>query len=388
VNSQVKAARPAHFTAPLAINFSSSAVFRQAWRSRWLRLALGVSFSSLLLGCAAEGPPQPPRLERPQPIHDLKVHQIGRTFEILLTLPTLASDGQRLTKPIEVDLFRAITPPNRRPQAPATSGKPWVSLSRADLARYARGPRLAYPFTLSRAEFLRHMGSSFTFLAVSLTRGFRHRPFASLPSNLAVAPILDVTEHVQNLAVKTTSKALVLKWGPPQQTLSGGLVPSRLTYRIYASSSGKPGSFHLLASIASDQFEDRDFRFGKHYYFVVRTITTNDHVIAESDNSNLAEITPTNIFPPAAPRNLSGLYAAGSIELVWQVSTKSNLAGYRVYRREDHRPFVLMNKALLLTPVFHDATVRLNHRYIYAVTAVDQSGNESAKSHPVAIEAR
>ena len=384
----MKAARPAHTTDRAPASFPFHFLLRPAARRHRLRRVLWAPFYCLLVGCAAEGPPQPPRVERPEPIHDLRARQVGRNFEIRLTLPTLATDGQRLTKPVEVDLFRTETPPRRAPQPPLTAGKPWVELSPTNLARYARGSRLDYSFTLSRTQFRQQLGFSLAFLAVSLTRGFRGRPRRSLPSNLVVVPILDVTEPVENLSVKGTPKVLVLRWSAPRLALSGSPAPSNLTYRIYARSGGRASSFQRLNSTSSTEFQDRDFQFGLNYYFMVRTITAKGNTVAESKDSNVVEITPADIFPPLPPKHLSALYVSPAVELIWQANTETNLAGYRVYRRENHQPFSLLNKKLLRTPVYRDTTVKANRRYIYAATTVDQSGNESGKSSAVTIETR
>jgi len=74
----------------------------------------------LLAACAAQGPPQPPRVERPEQITDLAVTQVGRTLDLSFTPPELAADGERLSKPLEIEIFRTVAPAGQKP-APARS---------------------------------------------------------------------------------------------------------------------------------------------------------------------------------------------------------------------------------------------------------------------------
>jgi fibronectin type 3 domain-containing protein len=73
--------------------------------------------------------------------------------------------------------------------------------------------------------------------------------------------------------------------------------------------------------------------------------------------------------------------AAASIDLNWQPVTDTDLAGYQVYRRESGAAWQRISPTpLLVSPAFHDANVQPGHTYSYAVSAVDQSGHESARS--------
>ena len=55
--------------------------------------------------------------------------------------------------------------------------------------------------------------------------------------------------------------------------------------------------------------------------------------------------------------------------------------GYHVYRAEGDGEFQKI-ATLVEAPAYSDATAQKGKRYRYAVTAVDTSGNESARSNP------
>jgi fibronectin type 3 domain-containing protein len=188
-----------------------------------------------------------------------------------------------------------------------------------------------------------------------------------------------------NLEAKASQHLLLLTWDPPAETLTG-LPPTHLSgYRVYQSATGKPDSFQLLGQASSNHFEDNHFQFGQEYFFRVSAITTLDKATAESVPSAPVSLTPRDVFPPPVPTGLTVVNAAGSVDLLWNASSGSDLAGYNVYRSTEGGPFQRINKQGVPTPIFHDATVQPGHAYEYAVTAVDLSGNESRQSEPASV---
>ena len=366
-----------------------SARLPRAGRSVWIPLiVLLISAAGFFAGCGVQSPPQPPRIERPAEIKDLHAVQIGGGFHLEFTLPVLAADGERLTKPVQLDFFRAITPPGQTPAMPATDTAPWAAILPQDLPRYLRNGKVDYPSPLSDQAFRELQNSTFTFSVVALTRGFRGHPRKSAPSNLVQTKLVDVSVPVANPAVKTTQAALDLSWAEPAQTLAGVPVSNLAAYRVYGSRTGKPGSFRLLAETKSTQYNDPNFQFGQEYYFRVVAVSASNGFQAESEPSATVEVTPKDTFPPAVPRRLTAIYTAGAVDLIWNANTDADLAGYNVYRKTEGEVFARVNRQLLSTPIFHDTSVAPGHLYQYAVTAVDLSGNESAQSLPVSVSTR
>jgi len=106
--------------------------------------------------------------------------------------------------------------------------------------------------------------------------------------------------------------------------------------------------------------------------------------------SGPVRIAAVNVFPPAVPRGLAAVATAGAegagpaIDLNWQPGTEADLAGYVVYRREAEQPESSWQRIPPAqpeaAPYYHDANVQPGHTYMYAVSAVDQQGHESARS--------
>ncbi|HEX5412134.1 MAG TPA: hypothetical protein VFZ27_09745 [Terriglobia bacterium] len=332
-----------------------------------------------------QAPPEPPRIETPQQIKDLAATQVGPTLHITFTVPTLATDGELLTKPLQIDIFRNVSPPGGQAAPPDVGGNPWISLSSKQLPAYLRGGKVDYPLQYSPQEFKQEVGSTFAFLVIGLTHGFRGRPRRSEPSNITTTTLLDVAVPVPHLAVRPTQETLLLTWDTPAETLTGGSASHLSGYRVYQSETGKPGTFKLLGAVHSSKFEDRSFHFGRHYYFRVSALTTVGNETAESQPSAPVSITPRDIFPPPVPSGLTAVNSAGAVDLLWNASSGSDLAGYNVYRSAADGPFERINKGTAPTPIYHDASVLPGHAYQYAVTAVDHTGNESEKSQSASV---
>ncbi len=347
-----------------------------------------LSGSLFLLTCGVQGPPQPPRLERPERVRDLAVAQIGRTFELSFTPPMRATDGERLTKSPELQFFRTVTPRGEKPQGAPASLRPWAAILATDLTRYTPNKKIVFLSILSDQDFNQWQGATFNFTVRSLTRGRLHKPVESEPSNIVEVTLLDVSGPVESLEVGTTEKALELHWSAPSRTLSGRPVSNLVGYHVFKSLTGKPESFQLLGETNATGYRDLEFEFDHKYFYKVRAVFKENGQVAESEDPEIREVTPHDTFPPAAPTGLSAIYTAGAVELIWTANTEPDLAGYNVYRRDERGEPGRINSELRRTPIFRDSSVESGHKYFYHVTAVDLSENESRHSAEFSVETR
>jgi hypothetical protein len=335
-----------------------------------------------------QGPPHPPRAEQPVAIKDLALAQRGRTLELTFSLPELAADGERLTKPLEAEILRAVAAAGRTgPTAPSGLSL-WKELRVDDLARYKQGEKVVFPLTLSDEEFRQQRGGTFAFGVRTLTRGFRHRAVESDLSNVLQVILVDVSVAVQDLQIRAEEHALALSWSAPAQTLSGGLASNLSAYRIDRSQTGKPGSFQFRGETPGLEYRDAEFEFGHAYYYKVVAVSKQDGSVAESEESATVEITPRDVFPPAVPRGLSAVYTTDAVELIWTANSEPDLAGYNVYRREEGGAAQKINPEILRTPIARDSSVAAGRKYFYRVTALDLANNESPACEEVQVETR
>ena len=97
-----------------------------------------------------------------------------------------------------------------------------------------------------------------------------------------------------------------------------------------------------------------------------------------------------DVFPPAVPAGLAVVADAQArgIDLSWTPDSDTDIAGYNVYRRDltNGGSMEQITEKTIVSPTWSDTTVIAGHRYAYAVSAVDQDGNQSAKSAEVEEE--
>jgi len=77
--------------------------------------------------------------------------------------------------------------------------------------------------------------------------------------------------------------------------------------------------------------------------------------------------------------------ATYSVNLNWDASTSNDIAGYNVYRGPDGVNWTKINSGLDTSTIYTDSTVADGTTYYYSTTAVNTSGEESAKSAAVEV---
>jgi hypothetical protein len=358
--------------------------------SRLSPLRFGVLVAAICLwnGCAAEGPPHPPRIQRPVKINDLKVEQIGKALRLAFSRPLRTTDGRRLTSPIGVTIFRQLTPPGEHPSSPLLTAKPWVSLSAGELAALTKGNDIVYDDRLSAQDFRTSVGTTFSFMVVSFTRSFRGRRRESDPSNLARMQLLDVSPPVQGIMAVLTPHGIDLRWRPPAQSLTGTRPPAVAAYLVYRSTKPEPAFYVRLGQTVATNYTDRSFQFNETYFYRITAQFKEGKYEAETVRSKPVTIMPRDIFPPPVPRGLVAVYTGRSVQLIWSSVVAPDLAGYDIYREEPAGAWQRLNHELLRTPAFTDSTAKPRHQYSYWVTSVSLAHNESKPSVRVTIETR
>ncbi|MGH9375141.1 MAG: fibronectin type III domain-containing protein [Terriglobia bacterium] len=342
----------------------------------------------LLASCGAEGPPKPPRVQRPARVNDLAVAQAGKVLRLSFDAPQLATDGRRLTKPIEVEIYRQIAAPGHPASGPSGTGQAWMEIKSDEMARFEHGRKIVYDDKLSPQQFNASIGAVFSFAVITLTRGFRGRARKSDLSNLARMRLLNVSPPVENVRVAQKQKCLELQWSQPARGLSEQPLPALTGYRVYRSEDGRTALAEAWTATTGPFYCDSKFEFHHTYFYRVRAVFRQDGTTAETADSKTAAVTPREIFPPPPPAGLEAVYSTTAVELIWKPGPAPKVEGYYVYREGPQGRVTRLNKTLLRIPVFEDRTVRSGLRYVYWVTAVDAAGNESLPSIQAITETR
>ncbi|MGA8029412.1 MAG: hypothetical protein WB992_19900, partial [Bryobacteraceae bacterium] len=313
----------------------------------------------LSLSCGYRGPIYPPSPELPVAITDLAAIERGNRLVITFSAPTRTTDDLAIKRFSEIDLrigpapvpfdfgrwaaaaaqFQLNPPPPNDPDDP----KPALMTDSIPISEWL-GQRIA----------------------VAVRTAVKKTGHYSQWSNRVVLEVIPPLQP-PDASAKATSQGVRLSW--PSQG-------SEMHYRVLRKGPADKTPVEV-GTAEKNEYLDTTAQYDTHYeYSVVAAETT-----AESLPSKSVDITPIDIFAPSVPTGVTALATPESIEVSWQRSPESDLKGYYVYRSVSGGPFVRMGDLLTL-PVYSDHSVEHGKTYRYAVSSIDQKGNESEKSAP------
>jgi len=299
-----------------------------------------------LAGCAQIGPPKPPALDIPTRITDLRAAEYGDQILVQFTIGALTTDGLALTslKTVEVQVTGGDSPRMLHAQAKGPGpvahefpAKDWVGKQVTLMVR-ATGPK----------------GKASDW---------------SNPVTLAVGEPLATPADVKAIS---DPKGVRLSWIGAE----GG------RYRVFRGAGDAMPQ--RLAESDKPEYLDTAVDFGSPYRYFVQELAGEQR---QSEISAIVVVTPADTFPPAVPVGLTAVAGVNSIELAWQPNTEEDLGGYQVYRSIDGGAAERI-AGPVDAPNFSDRTVEIGKKYSYAITSIDRTGNESARSAAVEVTAQ
>ncbi len=222
-------------------------------------------------------------------------------------------------------------------------------------------------------------------MRVYVLRGVARNGRGGPPSTRVHVPLGPGPEPPGGVAARNTEKAVVLEWLPAVAAV-GAPAP---TYNVYRSDAPEePLNPKPLGEMSYEYLAPES---GVEACLGVRSVEAAGPALVESPLSDLACVTPKDVFAPAPPKNLAATPTPGAVQLIWDANTESDLAGYLVLRAtapdETLQP---LTPAPIRDTVYRDAAVAPGTEYIYAVVAVDSaaSPNRSQPSEVVRVTAR
>jgi hypothetical protein len=300
----------------------------------------------LLGGCGYVGEPLPPALNVATPVRDLRAVEYGDHIMIDFTIPALTTEGIVLKSVGTVDL-RA-----------GSGGNPF------DTNRWAAEAK-RIPVNATSPGAVQAKIPVIDFVNRGIVIGVRMinpKGRASEWSNLVPLIVTPPLVRPASLNAEATASGVKLTWQGPGPA-----------YRVFrGTGADKPT---VIGNSDRAEYVDATAEFGKSYSYIVQSVSGT----TESEISQPAAITPIDKFAPAVPEGLTVVAGIGSIELVWDRNTEPDLRGYRVYRATDGGALERIAE-MVDTPAYSDRQIETGKRYRYAVSSVDQAGNESTKS--------
>lgn len=297
----------------------------------------------LVSGCGYIGDPLPPALRRPLGVTDLAAVQRGSNIIIQFTIPQATTEGLPLHGDEDVEL--RVGPPAADVNAWARGAQHVPVRSSGDAARV-------------EVPAARWVGQTVN-IAVNVHGPTGHSLGWSPYLSLTVVPVLPTPEA---LTAADAPDAVRLTWraGAPE-------------FRIFRKLPDET-NWTQIGSSAKPEFTDTTIEYGKTYDYMVQSVEKVGTAYAESELSATKSFKPKDTFPPAVPSGLTAVPGARSIDLVWDRNTEKDFAAYRVFR--DGKQIA----EGLTAPAFSDRDVKPGTKYRYQVSALDNAGNESAKS--------
>jgi hypothetical protein len=345
----------------------------------------------VLAGCGLAATPQAPTLWLPMPVRDLRAARVGDNVQLRWRMPRHTTDNVELRGPQRARLC----------WMPAPGGVFEEKACRA-AGRGSFEPDELAEFDASLpAELKEGMPGAVAFYVelespTGKTAG---------PSNAAWVATGPAPPAVTGLALQTAPNGVVLHWG---KTRPEPATAMRIERKLISPHEAlKPNQKNGAPPVEEQTLEvelshgdpggalDHDASLDHTYSYTVQRVqrvTVNGKTLElAGDLSAPVTIDAKDVFPPAVPAGLAAVAdeQAHAIDLSWRPDTDSDLAGYVMYRRDVTASTGwerISGRALVVPPSFEDHNVAAGHQYAYAVSAVDQDGNESARSAPVTEE--
>lgn len=291
--------------------------------------------------CGKVGEPQPPFIRIPQPVTDLAVRQNGNQLILTWTNPARNIDGSAAT-----DLSRVHI----------RSGE--ATIATIDVSAPAEMQSHSMPAGNGARTFT---------LTVETTRGKK-----SDASNIASITPVEVPGRVTALEGIPDQRRIILMWKPPREHPE--LVDTYLVQRIQPPADPE--------YVNETHYEDSRYQPGQTYTYEVTAVRRVQGSAIPGIGPEPIRVTAEDHTPPQIPTDVDISATDTGAFVTWSPNSERDLAGYRVYRSgSTDGEFVRVTQALLTTNAYFDPDYKSG--LYYAVSAVDEFGNESAKSRPI-----
>jgi predicted small lipoprotein YifL len=337
-------------------------------------------------GCGKKGPLQPPLVKTPQTVTDLSLFQKGDKLILSWANPTAYMDGNPLKEVAEVEIWAAEEDKTERGSTKKMSVEEFEGKANllAKISRDQFSPLLqekapdnkkyTYVFPLETGQ----PGRKILTFAVKIKDEKRRTSAFSDLLSLEVRPS---PLPPQNVRASVFEKYIEVRWTPPATTAGEPGSAQPVGYKVYRAEGEEPPILLNSSLVKGEDYRDGSFSFDKTYRYFVRAVASEAAPFRESDDSEAVEILAKDTFPPAPPAGLTVISGTGFIALSWEANKEPDLAGYKVWRSAaGQADFVLLKSLPATETTYSDSLVEKNKRYDYAITALDNSGNESRRS--------
>ena len=348
-------------------------------------LMLGLCALSLAPTCGKRRPPLPPIERVPQRTEELTGVQRGNEIILMWPAPVRNASEGSVQSIRRVDVYRvaeksnaplALTEDQFAARALLVGSVPYDEIKKGNA-------RLTYTDKLELAGQPARLRYAVRYVNAAGQR-------ASFSNFFLMEPAAVVAKAPANMAKQESETAIVISWDAPATNIDGSTPVNLLGYNVYRLNTGKPEAEPKPLNkepITATHFEDKTFKFGDKYRYVVRSVSLGTEARpVESFDSDALSVEPLDKYPPAAPDLAQPNALPGRIALFWGANSEPDIAGYLLYRTTDPnapKPWTLLTPEVYAKTTFQDTNVETGKTYYYYVQAVDTAGNKSDPSKVV-----
>ncbi len=343
----------------------------------------GLAVLSAVSGCAKVGEPQPPIILIPKPAADLAASQVGNAVVLSVSMPAENTNGSPVTTLQQVEVLRLsssrgqITGPLSENEF-KLKAELILTVAADRFSAYLHDKTFVFKDEFSLQERDAIYGRTYDYSVRFVNRKLQT---AGIGNQAIISPVA-IPAPPGGLTTRLTQEYVRLTWEPPTENMDRSTPPRIAGYNVYRSEDPKrfPPAPLNPEPLPKPEYEDRSIQFDKTYYYAVSVVGSRANPHAESIASPPVQVVARDVFAPEPPQNLNAVVENGVVILLWVAPREPDVAGYRVYRREEEREQQLLQPAPVSTLSFRDEKVQAGKKYEYFVTALDTHGNESTSA--------
>lgn len=338
-----------------------------------------------MISCGVKGPLQPPLVLVPKPVERLLVSQQGTTIKLSWETPLVYQNGVAMSSWPVVEVWGVLSPLGGEAERPLAFDSKEFQKKRqlmAEVSVEGKEPGISLPPSLNQSwsySFKTTELESFVFTGCLRVRDSSGRKSA-FSEPITVIPV-PTPNPPRNLRFTLKEDGVELRWEPGDEALLKGEKPVSQGFYVYRKE-GNSGWLRLTEYPIQDPgYEDKTAIMKRVYLYQVTAIRTVDSILRESEGSAPVEVAFRDVFPPPPPSGVVIVVSETAVVLSWEPNPAADLAGYRVWRKsEDENSYRLLTPEPILQTSYEDRQVAKGKSYRYAITAVDQEGNESRQT--------
>ena len=346
-------------------------------------LLVGLSALSLAPTCGKRTPPLPPLERVPQRTDELTGEQRGNLIVLTWPAPRRNAGESSVQSIRRIDVYRVAEKPNA--PLPMTEEEFAARATLVGSVTYDEVRRAGETLTYADPLELAGQPARLRYAIRYVNSAGQHAAFSNF---FLFEPAATIAEPPTNVQKQESETAITLTWEPPKANIDGSTPVNLLGYNVYRTAASQPQSGKSPLNknpLTSIQYQDRSFKFGEKYTYVVRSVSLGTLARpVESLDSNSVTAEPKDIYPPSAPSLSPPGVAPGRIALFWPANPEPDIAGYLLYRSTDPKgPWTKLTPTLYTKTTFTDENVESGKTYYYYLKAVDTSDNVSPQSEIV-----